>query len=137
MTISAQRIAYGDVLPTVAPGQPAIAAPAGLPGWPVAAAALATFVAGLVVALSGWRFGGRVALRSRPLLDPLAWRLRWHARANNAVAVRRLARAMLRRDGEGKTRLVLLNRLDRDLFDPAQPSVNLRRFAGEFLRNTP
>lgn len=137
VTISAQRIAYGDVLPTAVPGQAAIADPAGLPGWPVAAAAFVTFVAGLVVALSGWRFGGRAALRSRPFLDPLAWRLRWHARANDAVAVRRLARAMLRRDGEGKTRLALLNRLDRALFDPAQPSVNLRRFAGDFLRNTP
>ncbi|WP_306116060.1 MULTISPECIES: hypothetical protein [unclassified Roseovarius] len=137
VTISAQRIAYGDVLPEAAPAQPDAAAPARLPGWPVALAALLTFGTGLFMALSGWRFTGRDALRNNSLLDPLAWRLRWQARANNPVAVRRLARLILRRDGPLDARLEVLNTLDRALFDPAKPPVNLRRFAGDFLRKTP
>lgn len=136
VTISAQRIAYGDVIPETSPEVLTAADPASLPGWPMAAAGLGAFILGLSLALRGWRFAGRDALRRRPILDPLAWRLRWQARVGDPVAVRRLARAMIGRDGTTRTRSDLMTKLDRALFDPVKPPVDLRRFAGDFLRNS-
>lgn len=136
VTISAQRIAYGEAIPGATSAVFAPSDPAKLPGWPVAITAFAVFVAGMVVALSGWRFVGLAAVQRSRFIDPLAWRLRWHARADDAVAVRRLAGVMLRRDGQDNGRMDLLKKLDRALFDPAKPAVNLRQFTDDFLRNS-
>lgn len=129
VTISAQRVAYSEgAVPLAAVPQD----PARLPGWPLAALGVAVFAALTWVMTRGRDAVGGAALRRFPVLDPLAWRLWRAARAGQAAEVRRVAMAMIRRDGDSPGRRDALAGLDRVLFarQPAPPDLGafVRRF---------
>jgi hypothetical protein len=133
--VSAQRVAYGDAVAPSPGSAPREREPAAtLPGWRAAMLALAVFVGGV-----GWGLRGRwvspAALRRRfPFLDPVARRLRAAARRRNLAETRRMAAALMLRDGASARRAALLHGLDRAAFDPAAPAFDLRQFARAFLR---
>ncbi len=138
VTISAQRVAYGDVAPEIPQSDEARQAappePATLPGpWAVLVFAL-IFTGGCALGLSGLRFS---RLRRFALLDPLRRQLKRAARVGDAPATRRAAEAITRRDGPHPKRADLLRTLDQTLFDPRQTSPDLRGFAQAFLRHQP
>lgn len=135
VTISAQRIAYGQAVPD-APGPPAAdyPAPARLPGWPLAALALVVSVAGAALALRGRRLEGWAALHRFGPFDPLARRLRRAARQGDLPQTRRAAAALLARDGTGGARARLLADFDAAVFDPSRRPGDPMGFARDFLR---
>jgi len=135
VTISAQRVAYGAVVPEER-GATAVSAapPARLPGWPLALLGLAVCGGGVLVALRGHRVVGVAGLRRFWLFDPLARRLRRAARAGRTADMRAEAAAMLRRDGATAGRRAVLHRLDLALFDPKGPRESLPDLARVFLR---
>src|SRR6056297_3850437 len=130
VTISAQRVAYGTVLPTsakVAPLQETR-----LPGASQVVLGGAVFLLGLLLAVRGWRIEGWDRLQRFALLDPLAWRMRRAARAGDARSLRRAATLVLTRDGPNPERLALLGRLDRAIFAAAPLDLNLPELARAF-----
>ncbi|MGB3243456.1 MAG: hypothetical protein WBB25_02905, partial [Sulfitobacter sp.] len=148
VTISAQRVAYGDVTPQVAApqnvdGSGETASLAQLPGWPLAMLAAVVFLGGFGFAFQGYRLSGWAALYRYPLLDPLARALRRAARRGDGVAMRRAAAQLIRRDGPQAARQAALTKLDRLLFAapgltqvvPVAAPVALRALAQEFLRH--
>ena len=133
VTISAQRVAYGTVVPE---GNPVadLVAPARLPGWPMALAGAVLTIGGVFAGLRGHRVVGFAGLRRVWLFDPLARGL-WHAaRAGQGAEMRRRAAAMLRRDGATETRSAVLHRLDLALFNPQGAEISLPDLARQFLR---
>ncbi|PCJ08105.1 MAG: hypothetical protein COB16_08975 [Rhodobacteraceae bacterium] len=136
VSISAQRVAYGNVVPQAQSGSGSVTAtvaPSHLPGWPVAMVAGLIFVGGIGAGLSGWRLTGRDALHRFALFDPLARQLRGAARAGMVQRVRRLAHALARRDGLTPIRRKLLAELDHSLFALDATRADLRVFARAFL----
>lgn len=135
VAISAQRVAYGaDGVPdpTARTGPPP--PPATLPGWPVAALAMAVFGLGTAVAVKGWRPVGIRALHRFSVLDPAVRQLRQAARSGRLETVRRSAAALLRRDGPSAKRVQMLADLDRAIYAPNAPKPNLTAFARSFMR---
>lgn len=130
VTISAQRVAYGTVLPTSARVAPL--RETRLPGASQAVLGGAVFLLGLWLALRGWRIEGWDRLQRFALLDPLAWRMRRAARAGDARSLRRAATLVLTRDGPNPERLALLGRLDRAIFAAAPLDLNLPELARAF-----
>ncbi|EBA06949.1 BatD family protein [Sagittula stellata] len=129
VVISAQRVAYDEA---ALPPPPPPEDPARLPGWPMVLAALAAFGAGLAWMLKGQRADQSALLRRLPLLDPQVRALRRAARAGDAAATRRAARAILRRDGVATSHL--LDGFDRARFGRQTRAVDLRAFATAVLR---
>lgn len=135
VSISPQRVAYGDVTPNASGGAPeAEPFPSGnLPGWPVLAVAALVFAAGTALGLRRWRIEGLRRLVRRAGLDPLNWKLKSAARAGDVRAMRRAAAAILKRDGANPARLELLSRLDRIVFARTTPGPGeLARTARDF-----
>ncbi|MEO0386921.1 MAG: hypothetical protein AAF281_05245, partial [Pseudomonadota bacterium] len=132
--ISAQRVAYGDVVPEAPRPDRSAPAPAGLPGWPALLAALPVFFGGLALVMHGRGDFGPAALRRFPSLDPLARALTAASRRDDAHGTRRVAAALVRRDGPTAQRTALLRGLDRALFAPGPPKPDLRTFARAFLK---
>lgn len=135
VTISPQRVAYGDVaserklvvdrIETVVSGK--------LPGLPPALAAGLVFVGGIGLGMRRWEVRGPSRLARRLGFDPLKWRLRRAARRGDARDVRRLAVAILRRDGPNSDRANLLAALDRILFSrTGSRNSDLTAIAREF-----
>lgn len=138
ITISAQRIAYGDVIP--AEVQTPSAQEAGtmrLPGLFLAALGFGVFVCGVALALAGRKIVGRSALRRFPLFDPLTRRVRQAARSGDAVALRRAASHLILRDGSSGARRRLMAELDGYLFSRGDATFDLKRFAQAFLKANP
>ncbi|ABG30546.1 hypothetical protein CEP88_14490 [Roseobacter denitrificans] len=137
VTISAQRLAYGTVVPDAAPlrAQDAYPTPVQLPGWPFAVLAGVICLLGAIFALTGRRLSGVAALSRFRLLDPLAHQLSRAARAGDLALSRRTAAAILRREGPSVPRERLLSELDSSIFSAAQDRTPLRDFAKAFLRN--
>lgn len=134
VTISAQRVAYGNVVPKARVEPKAVAVvPVRLPGWPIALVAGLIFAGGITAGLSGWRLTGLAALQRFALFDPLARKLRGAARAGAARKVRRAAHAIVLRDGLTPARRALLIDLDHSLFDPGASRMDLTVFAHAFL----
>jgi hypothetical protein len=139
VTISAQRVAYGDVLPRAGPPQLQDAGGAGpvrLPGWPMAGLAAIVFAAGLAAALAGRRITGWSALHRFSILDPLGRALQRAARSGDASQTRRCAARIIARDGASDARRALLADLDAQIFDPAAREINLAAFARNFTRKS-
>ncbi|WP_146346671.1 BatD family protein [Falsiphaeobacter marinintestinus] len=138
VTISAQRVAYGSVVPdqTDSSAPDSQVSSVRLPGWPLAVLAFLIFVGGVILALKEYRFVGILALRRFWIADPLARQLLRAARAGRAWEMRKLAAAMLRRDGVTARRQTLVYRLDLALFDPGKTPESLPEFAHDFLRAT-
>lgn len=130
VTISAQRVAYGTVLP--APQAAAVVHEARLPGLSRALVGGMVFLLGVWFALRGWRIEGRARLQRFALFDPLAWRLRRAARAGDARAMRRSAALMLARDGPHPAREAVLARLDHAIFAEVPGTPDLREIARVF-----
>lgn len=133
--ISAQRVAYGAVVPDVMraalPATPLV--PVRLPGWRMGVLAAVICGLGVLNAVWGRRFAGAQAVTRFRLFDPLARQLRAAARAGQVSLVRRRAVAILRRDGTSDSRLQLLHQLDRSLFEPGASPASLHDFARAFL----
>lgn len=138
VTISAQRLAYGTVVPDETSTAPQTDFPASvcLPDWPYAALAGLVFLCGAGVALMGRRLSGLEALARFRLFDPLAHRLSRAALAGDVVLSRRTAVAILRREGVSAERQRLLSGLDRSVFSAKQDQPSLREFARAFLRGS-
>ncbi len=136
VTVSAQRVAYGSVVPNAVPPPEAaeLVPQYHLPRGLLAALALVIFAGGVAFAQSGRRVGGLRALRRFSMLDPLAWQLRRAARSGAVAETRRTAAAILRRDGMTAGRKELLDRFDREVFAPDSPRQSLGDFAARFLR---
>ena len=132
--ISPQRIAYDETLlpPPEPPQEPAQLHP--LLSWGLGALA---FVVGIAVALSGRQIEPSALRRRLPWVDPLARRLFRAERAGDDAALRRAARAVIRRDGPSAERAGLLARLDRRIFDPSGTEPRPTVFARRFLRADP
>ncbi|MDP5217056.1 hypothetical protein Q5Y75_07495 [Ruegeria sp. 2205SS24-7] len=136
VTISAQRVAYGSVTgDRAAAPAPQTVTPAHLPGWPVGGLAMLIFAFGIALGMSGHRVIGLSALQRFPIFDPLARRLRKTARSGKAAEMRRVAVAMLRRDGVSPPRTQMIRDFDHAVFDPTAPSPDLKSFATRFLRS--
>ncbi|MFA3916358.1 hypothetical protein [Ruegeria hyattellae] len=136
VTISAQRVAYGSVTGDRAAVPPSTSVlPARLPGWPVAVVALLIFVSGIVLGLSGRRVIGLRALQRFPIFDPLARRMSRLARSGRAAETRRVAVALLRRDGMLQERVQMVRDFDHAFFDPAASAPDLTLFTRRFLRS--
>ncbi|MEM8729775.1 MAG: hypothetical protein AAGF79_07635 [Pseudomonadota bacterium] len=132
VTIGAQRVAYGDVAPTETV-RASDARSAQLPGPLVALVSGFVFLAALVLGLRQRRVGARPWPRWLWFLDPLARRLFWAARQGSPAQTRRMAVAILRRDGEDAARQGLLSALDRAIFADAGDRADLARFAQAFI----
>ncbi|XDA99020.1 hypothetical protein AB1M95_03710 [Sulfitobacter sp. LCG007] len=131
-TISPQRVAFGDPVPLPGGGAPRIRqGTASLPGWPLLAVALATFA--LVLGLGARRahFARNGGLARPPLLDPLAYRLRWAARFGDVRRATALAHRLVSRSGKGKK---ALKRMDRLVFDPKARGSDVIPLVRELLR---
>lgn len=139
VTISAQRVAYGSVVPDTVQAdrkRQVFPDPARLPGWPLALGAVALCIGGIVAVMADRRMTGLRALHHFALFDPLARRMRRAARHQDLGPLRRTATDIMARDGASDARRRLLAQLDHAVFDPAQKPVSLTRFARSFLRNT-
>lgn len=135
VTISAQRVAYGEVIPEAretAANRPALGQ-ARLPGWPFGLVAAVVFFGGAVWAGRGREISGLRALHRFALFDPLARGLARSARAGEVAQTRRAASRILARDGPSPTRSALLRRLDQSVFGPGGEPGDLRAFARSFL----
>ena len=130
VTISAQRVAYGSVVPERPADLPELPKPVTLPGMSVAILSGIVFFAVCVAGLWGRGFSGVPRM-----FDRFAYRLRFAARMGDLQRSRRAASAILRRDGPSSEREQLLNELDEVLFNPATPALDLRAFCRAFLRN--
>lgn len=134
VTISAQRVAYGAVVPDAAgPVSTATPAPARLPGWGLAILAGIVIVVGTVYGCSGRQLTGLRALQRFGPFDPLARQMRRAARQGRVQDVRRAADAMLRRDGPTARRAELLRQLDRTVFGCKEHLCPLVPFTRSFL----
>ncbi|MGB3246594.1 MAG: hypothetical protein WBB25_18825 [Sulfitobacter sp.] len=146
VTISAQRVAYGDVAPSetvpdAGSGDGPPVRSVRLPGGAVALVALTVFLGGLGYALQGYRLQRGVLFRRLRWLDPLVRALRHAARRGDGPALRRAATAMMRRDGVSAGQKDVLSRLDALLFarrDQGGPPVRIepqvaRDLVREFL----
>ncbi len=131
VTISAQRVAYGSVVPEAAVMQTPLPEPSQLPGVWSALVAGAVFLAGCVAGL--W---GRVFTGMPRIIDRIAWRLRQAASRGDLQQMRRAASAILRRDGARPERLQLLGELDSAIFDPGGRDLDLKAFCRSFLRHS-
>lgn len=139
VTISAQRVAYGSVVPdraSVDKAQEAFPAPVRLPGWRFAVLAVIVCFGGIAATVFTRRITGIRALHRFALFDPLARQMRRAARRQELVPLRRAARAMLIRDGASEARHTLLDHLDRAVFDPTGTPPSLTKFTRSFLRST-
>ena len=134
VTISAQRVAYGDLEgPSAPPSETAPPEPATLPGWPLGLLGVGVFALGLTGALRERRIVGLRALERLGPFDPLARRLRMAARAGDLRQMRRAAAAILDRDGISERRVQLLRELDAGVFRPGAPGIDMRAFYRAFL----
>lgn len=133
VTISTQRVAYGDVVPDAAPPPDAMPEPARLPGWRSLAVAGIVVLAGTLYGCGGRQLTGLRALQGFGYFDPLARQMRQAARQGRVQDVRRAAAAMLRRDGPSERRMKLLRRLDRAVFGRDDSLCPLVPFARSFL----
>lgn len=136
VTISAQRVAYGDVVPQSkkAASQQRLA-PVELPGWQFALVGGLVFAGSAFFLMTG-RNLDQTALRQRlPMFDPLLRKMRRAARKGDGFEVRRVASAIVLRDGDGSERQRLLKKLDCALFDPNGKRPDLRLFARDFQVN--
>ena len=140
VTISAQRVAYGTVIPDTPSGaalnatDATLPAPSRLPGPRVAVLTGLAFALALVAGLWGRSYAGlgRIAI-----FDPLVRQLRQAARRGDSVQLRSVASAILRRDGPSPARLSLLAHLDRTIFDPARSDLDLAAFSRDFAAQQP
>lgn len=132
--ISAQRIAYGDVIPTAPRSEDRdnVESTVRLPGWPIGLLGICVFALGLVVALSGWRWTGASALQRFKVFDPLNRQLLRAGRDGDAIKARRIAAQILVRDGPSAGRRSLLADLDKILFDEHPKPIDLKGFTRRF-----
>ena len=137
VTISPQRVAYGDVTPNAAASVTTDKTPMAqgrLTGWPLALVAGLVFIGGVVFGLRNWQIRGLSRLARTLGLDPMTRQLRLAAKQSDGPGVRRAASAIIRRDGPNPDRMALLARLDRTLFAPGRPNVNnLTELARRFI----
>lgn len=137
VSISAQRVAYGK---SGAPDPISPAAVASttaetrLPGWQLGVLAFLVFSAGLLLSNRGRQLTGAKALQRFSLFDPLARDLRKAAKSGDTATVRRLARAILARDGPSAERQHMLSQLDRYVFDPSSQGGPLDVFSRRFVQ---
>jgi hypothetical protein len=138
VTISAQRVAYGDVTGDAVPDTLANIGPSvRLPGWGAAFVGLVVMMAGVTMGVWGRQIVGTEALSRFALFDPLARQLRRAARQGESRQVRRISAAMLQRDGATEARRNMLDRLDKAIFSPETPNFDLRGFVMDFTRKGP
>lgn len=133
VTISPQRVAYGDVTPSMAPqgetALPVMVEAANLPGIPALIAGLLTFAGTLFFGLRGVTFSGH------GIFDPVKWRLLLAAWRGDASLVRRLANSVMQSDAKARnTRRTMLAQLDHGLFAPVPTAPDLPKFVMRFLR---
>ena len=135
VTISPQRVAYGNVTPDIAVDTKPTPVVTGQPtGWPLAVVATLVFAGGVASGMRNWRFAGVSRLGRRLGLDPLGWRLKRAARQGDGPGMRRAATAILRRDGPDPGRADVLAALDRTLFARETPGKGgLSCLARQFL----
>lgn len=133
VTISAQRVAYGAVVPD-SPVDATAVQEARLPGWPVFLLGALIFGGGLFYALTGWQVKGLDALRRFAMFDPLARDMWRAARAGDLRQMRRAADAILTRDGASHRRTEQLLCLDRAIFGRDGAPVSPRDFTKQYLR---
>ncbi len=128
VTISAQRVAYGSVVPERLP-QVQLPEPTQLPGALALVFAACVFIAGCVIGLRGRSYHGVPRL-----FDRVVWRLRIAGRTGDLRQTRRAASQILGRDGATTRQLQLLRKLDMALFDPGADRFDTRAFVRSFLK---
>ncbi|MEL6294049.1 MAG: hypothetical protein AAFR10_07275 [Pseudomonadota bacterium] len=128
VTISAQRVAYGSVVPEDPP-QVQVPEPANLPGPLAAALAAGVFIGGCAVGLWGRAFSGVPRL-----FDRFVWRLRIAGQIGDLRQTRRASSAMIGRDGATARRVELLRELDMAAFSPGADGFDTRAFVRSFLK---
>jgi hypothetical protein len=131
--ISAQRIAYGDVVPAASiPAKEAL--PAGrLPGWPLLALGLFVFAGSVIFLQSGRDRIGWSNLHRFRQFDPLARQIKRAARNGDAALLRRSAAAILQRDGASPERQKLLTQLDAQIYGGTNAAPSFDTFPRKFL----
>ncbi|WP_187429497.1 hypothetical protein ROLI_042060 [Roseobacter fucihabitans] len=136
VTISAQRVAYGTVVPEgpVAEAMPVVLVEAQLPGWPFLVLGGLVCVTGVVLGLRGWRMTGVQAAHRFTLLDPLARQMKRAARVGDLAGLRRTAQLILNREGASQPRRQLLRHFDEAVFGRKQSLPALREFTRKFLK---
>ncbi|MEM9552115.1 MAG: hypothetical protein AAGA05_13130 [Pseudomonadota bacterium] len=135
VTITAQRVAYGDRIPDAThPVAAASVTSARLPGRGAAILAVALFAVALGFGLRGRVGFDLLQLARLSPIDPLHWRLRRAAQRGDLAATRRAATALMLRDGASLARRTLLNELDASVFAAPPVPKDLTIFARAFLR---
>lgn len=142
VTISAQRVAYGTVVPEAGPqaGAELTLDPrktsVRLPGWPFAFLAAITVLLGIWSGVNERSVSVKRALRRWPLLDPMARQMIAATRLGDMVGMRQIAAAMMHRDGVSEARTRLISELDHAIFDRQNVSFPMENFANRFLQAT-
>ncbi|MFK7880718.1 hypothetical protein [Roseobacter sp.] len=135
VTISAQRVAYGSVVPDseIRKTKPEDLMQASLPGWPLLILAAFVCVFGVIYTVAGRQIMGLRALHRFRLFDPLARQMRHAAQAGDLYRMRRTAAALLKRDGPSEPRKRILSQLDQSVFGKGEKPESLRDMARSFL----
>lgn len=136
VTITAQRVAYGELTATQAAETSAETIPpsATLPDWRAVLVALAVFLASSLIGIRRIFAISYKRWPSARFLDPLVRQLKRTARRRDIAGTRRVAMELMRRDGSSKRRLDLIDEFDRAVFNPVRPSFDLADFSRRFLR---
>lgn len=134
VTISAQRVAYGDTLPPTETTLAVLPPPANLPSWPLALLGVVVFLGGLTLSLWGRHFAGARGLHRFAPLDPLKRHLKRAARTGDLAQTRRVAAALIARDGPAAERAAALAALDASVFGKSGASPSTARFVRDFLK---
>lgn len=134
VTISPQRIAYGQVTGTPVPAPTeAEEPPLKLLEWPAFVIAAVIFLVGLILGMSGRTVAASKALQRFSFFDPLVRDLKTCAKTGRADGVRKAAVAIVQRDGPSAGRLEQIRDFDRQFFDPKATKPDLSGFARRFL----
>jgi len=134
VTISAQRVAYGDVAPKVGETPNASRLVTNLPGGLGLGAGGLVFLLLLGDGLKQRKFGLDRIRRWSPV-DSLHRGIKREARLGDAKAVRRLAGRLIQRDGTNVTRTAAISELDGAVFSRNFRALNLSALVKDLLRS--
>lgn len=140
VTISAQRVAYGTVVPESAPqtggqvAQDLRETSVSLPGWPFAVLAAIAIPLGIWSGLNGRDISVKRALRRWRFLDPLVRQMTAAARIRDLIGMRQSAAALMHRDGVSDAHARLISELDHAIFSRKDAPFAAETFVKRFFR---